>query len=1314
MGKVFRARDRLSGSPVAVKVLLERRAGWDERFTHEAETLSSLSHPGIVRHVAHGESPSGERYLVMEWLEGEELSTRLARGALTVEDSLSLAAQVADALACAHQSGVVHRDLKPGNLWLVDGKLSAVKVLDFGVARTGTSSSVSHAGTVIGTPGYMAPEQVRGKDDVDARADVFALGCVLFECLTGKPLFWAEHVIGILAKILLDQVPSLRALHPHVPAALDALLLSMLAKAPDDRPAHGGVVCAELKALRSALQRSVEASLLGARVEGARAATRSDALSERERRTLALVLVGSGIPSDGSTPNFERATPGIAEEQFRRIVQQHGGHTELLVDGTAIITFERVDAVATDQAAQAARCALALCPVCPARPLSVVTSRADVADGSPLGHAIDSAAAGLARSPARAAGGPIALDALTAHLLDARFEIVDTGAGHELAAERRLPPAARLLLGKPTDCVGRELELASLMSAFATCIDQRVARGIVMSAAPGMGKSRLASEFVARSRETFPRTQLWLARADPLRAGSAFATLAQALRGVLELAEGESTELGHARIQARVALRVPLAEQRLVAEFLGELVGCPFGDRDSARLRTARRDAQIMNAQLLSAWLTFVRVETAAAPVLFVLEDLHWSDLPSVRFIEAALRSAGSPLLVVALARPEVHQRFVRLWAEAGVQHVHLRELSPEASERLVRQGLGASGEARAACASGQSSDAREVERVVALADGNAFYLEELTRALADLRAQRAVRAARGDAHAGATTSHEMLPETVLAMVEARLNGLDDDARRVLRAASVFGEVFWESGLLALLGSETDAAVLHGSLRQLLERELLVARPRSRFGGERELAFRHALLREGAYARLTEEDKKLGHRVAADWLEGRGEVDAVVLAAHLERGDEPGRAAHYYVAAAKTALSGADLDAVIALARRGLACGVSDELALILHTLIITACGAQNELAAAQEDMVEVQRLAPAQSPLRLVYELAPVLVQALRSPAFPDVDQLTRLIDEALSVGVTPDTLDVFGSVVGWALYELDMMCVYHRAEPRYERYVELFRPLAASEATAEGWAHVLGAHRLLACADDPWGALAHAKAALRGFQRGGHHASGLARTFVGMNLQALGAYEEAYEVLQQARDSRLGPVGSLRDFLLVVALLDADQCEEAHREASRVELSARSGTLSDRGRAHWALGIAQVRIGALDDGDRSLSLALVSLSRWPVEHLSVLLTRATVQLLHGQPQRALSLIDAAAQGLGSLRLNGYQGPLIRYTHLRRAEVLAALGRHAEACREIAAACARVLAIADTIASPEYRSSFLERVPHNQRALSLAGSWLR
>ncbi|HXX66922.1 MAG TPA: serine/threonine-protein kinase [Polyangiaceae bacterium] len=251
MGIIYRALDQQTGERLAIKVLA-RREGNADRFSREAHLLAELADPAVVRYVSHGQTPLGEPFLAMEWLDGEDLANRLVRGPLSVTESVTVARRVARGLAIAHTRGIVHRDVKPSNVFLVDGDPSRAKLLDFGIARLhrhGLSSSVralTRTGAVVGSVGYMAPEQAMADPSIDARADVFGLGCLLFECLTGQPAFYAEH---LLSKILFKAPPRASDLQPRVPAQLDDLVARTLSKDRSGRPADGAAMLRELNAL---------------------------------------------------------------------------------------------------------------------------------------------------------------------------------------------------------------------------------------------------------------------------------------------------------------------------------------------------------------------------------------------------------------------------------------------------------------------------------------------------------------------------------------------------------------------------------------------------------------------------------------------------------------------------------------------------------------------------------------------------------------------------------------------------------------------------------------------------------------------------------------------------------------------------------------------------------------------------------------------------------------------------------------------------------------------------------------------------------
>jgi len=286
MGVVYRAFDQEMAKLVAVKVLRGDRHGDVDRFAREARILSEVNDPRIVRYVADGTLVTGDRYLAMEWLDGHDLHQRLRNGRLSAAESVKLCIEISDVLGMLHEKGVLHRDLKPSNVFLVGHDLNQIKLLDFGVAQVEASTRMTGTGTLVGTFGYMAPEQANGTKDIDARVDVFALGCVLFECIAGEPAFDGTHPMAILTKILFGDAPRITERLANVPVELDLLVGRLLAKDRQHRPRNGYAVASVLRALGDISGRATEATVQ---------LPRPVALTDSERRALAVNLVNAPV-----------------------------------------------------------------------------------------------------------------------------------------------------------------------------------------------------------------------------------------------------------------------------------------------------------------------------------------------------------------------------------------------------------------------------------------------------------------------------------------------------------------------------------------------------------------------------------------------------------------------------------------------------------------------------------------------------------------------------------------------------------------------------------------------------------------------------------------------------------------------------------------------------------------------------------------------------------------------------------------------------------------------------------------------------------
>jgi eukaryotic-like serine/threonine-protein kinase len=318
MATVYAARHRLVDRPCAVKVMnpsLGKNEVIRERFRREAKAAQKLAHPNIIEIFDQGETPEGSLYLVMEILQGQTVADLLERqGSVSLERTLSIAIQIARALARAHDLEVIHRDLKPENIFLAQGAddFDRVKLLDFGIARSMQDTRLTGAGEVFGTPQYMAPERITSID-AGPGADLYALGVILYEMLCGTLPFEAADVTTYFIKHLKEMPPPPRKRDPSIPEPLDTLIMELLAKDPKDRPVDAHRVHADLLSIAGAI---------GVRVPGE--AFSEEASSRGPAKTLPPVAIDQWVKR---TAVFERmlstaylgARPTDVEELFNAV-----------------------------------------------------------------------------------------------------------------------------------------------------------------------------------------------------------------------------------------------------------------------------------------------------------------------------------------------------------------------------------------------------------------------------------------------------------------------------------------------------------------------------------------------------------------------------------------------------------------------------------------------------------------------------------------------------------------------------------------------------------------------------------------------------------------------------------------------------------------------------------------------------------------------------------------------------------------------------------------------------------------------------------
>ncbi|EYF06112.1 Serine/threonine protein kinase [Chondromyces apiculatus DSM 436] len=1288
--KVYEARDQASSEHVVLKLFPNNDHGV-ERQTREVQALAGLRHPGVTRYVAHGVFETGEPWTATAWIAGDTLGARLAKRPLKIPEALSLTARIAVALGAVHRAGIVHRDLRPASIFLVEGAIERPVILDFSLARVpGAAARTARSGAVIGTPGYVSPEQARNEVDIDARADVFSLGCVLFRCLTGAEPFSGGNALALTLKVLLEEPKRARDLRADVPVELDALITRMLSKQRQLRPRDGDAVAVELEALGA----PASAARLG---WTAPPVVHAQVLTANERLLMSLVVVRDASaaqkpPHDGpvSSRRSPEADSARRSRALRAAAERHQGRLESLADGALLVVLTSNEAP-TDLAARAARCALSIRAVLEGAPVALVTGRAAIEARLPVGELIDRAVTLLNTASDPDAASPVAIDDLTARLLGNAFDVRAEGGGgddHALHGERDSNETAASLLGKPTRCVGRERELAQLEAAFAHCADTPTAAAVLVTGPAGAGKTRLRQEILQRLKERGEPIEVWLGRGDPMGAGAAFGLLARATRYALGISGDEPLVERRRRIMARLS-SLPAVEAQRIAGFVGELIGTSFPDELSAQLRAAKRDPILMGDQIRRAAEDLLRTACAARPVILVLEDLHWGDLPTVTFLDAALRNlADQPLLVFALARPEVQTLFPRLWAGRQVEPIALGPLPRRASERLVRDVLG------------DAIQAPLAQAIVERSGGNALYLEELIRAVSEGHGER-------------------LPETVLAMAQARFAALDPEARRILRAASVFGDSFWTGGVEALLGG---APAAH-RMEDLIARELIVRRApaalaalaapaaptanaparttdAARRPAEPLFAFRHELEREAAYGMLTDADRQLGHRLAGAWLEREGKGDAMVLAEHFERGEEGVRAATYFGEAAEASLRGNDLATTLTRAERGIKCGATG---LDRGTLQLVAAEAyiwRGELARAETCACEAIDLLPRGSA-----EWFRAVTNAISAAGKQgSVDALLSRIGPARDATPLPGALSAQVTCLTFCACELVFSGRFEDAEALLERATGISGDPPIVDGQALGVLHQAYALRAMA-GGDPGAGLAGFEAALFAFgQAGDRRNACVVQANLGYTLSELGDVEGAEGSLRaalvQAERMGLHDLATMAQQNLGLTLAYTSQLDEARRlQQQALEAFREQGNARMQGMSHAYLARIALRAGLGATAEREARAAVELLVVAPPLRAFAQAVLASALLAQGRGDEALA---PSAEAFAQLQAAGGLEEGESFVWRVRAEALAAAGDPTAAAHVRVEARRRLEARAVRISDPDWRARFLHEVPDN------------
>jgi tetratricopeptide (TPR) repeat protein len=1131
-------------------------------------------------------------------------------------------------------------------------------------------------GSIIGTPHFMAPEQARG-EPVDARADVYSLGSVLFKLVTGRFVYEADHIIAYLARLVLEEPPLASSVRFDVPEALDALLLRLLSRNPAERPSDAGELARWLArvtglnnqppgsdASASAMRRVAQAAEPPSRPEP----KRRDALAgptystrppappgSLERRVVAVVL--ASVPPAG--------VGAEADAHVRRMLGEDA-RVQLLA-GDQLVAAAGVGRTTGDEAVRAARAALLIATTVPDARVAVATGHAVAGRRGLTGEALERAAAQLERAPS----GGVRLDKATYPLLEGRFVVRLDDVGATLLHEDTAGVGVRRLLGKTTPTVGRDREIALLCETFrATMADARP-RALLVTGPMGVGKSRVRQAAVRQLRQEYPVIDVVVVRGDPMLSHMGLSAMGRALRLRMGVRDGEPV--------AQQAERVfRYAEQRpgcppWTVEFLGELVGVPFNDQGSEPLRAAREAPQLMTMRILRALEAIVRHDARSAPQLLLLEDLHSLDESTVEICEWLLGCADMRFAIFAFGRPELAARFPELWPARELQRVELGPLAPAACQELVSVVL-------------PDLDAGRRSRLVERADGNVLFLEELMRHAAEGR--------------------DDLPLSVQALIQTRLDTLPPEMRRVARAASVFGRQCWTGGVSALVGRDCSA-----DLEALAQAEILARQESSRILGETEWTYQHNLVYETAYSSLLPEDRISMHRAAGEWLLQAGEEDTGAIAKHAESGGDRARAALLYVRAAGQAYANGQLIAALDFADRGI--GSADEpnaraQLMLQRAQVLTWLGRYDEQLEAAESACS---FAAAGTDLwGEAQRLAGVALRELGRPADAE-KRLLWTLESPTSAALSASTRSRLHAERTRALVDMGRP---RDAQTVAEMAVQIARE--AGDAGTNAMLRALDARFMAIAFLGDFSASIEAASAVaeRADAAGDSVLATRARINLGFVLNRVGRFEEAREALDRAlEDTRMLRMKAGEGFALhnigmsLGRLDDLDAGIEHEREAIAIGEQTGHYRLKLSGRIYLAeLLTWRGAPGDLGAAHAVVQDALREAAVHPISHIEALAVLAQVQLARRAVDSALAACEEALERLGAVGSIEEGEEWLRLVYV---EALLSAGRGEEADKALRAAHACVMGRCAQLGRQEHRDAFLSRLYECRRIVDLA-----
>lgn len=845
-GTVYRAR-RADGTVVAIK---QSRADVEEssvRLLREAEVLSAIKPPHVPSILEHGAFADGTQFMVMEFVDAPPLAeVLLRRGSFSVAESLAIAVAILHALAAVHAQGYVHRDLKPENV-LFDATNHRAVLIDFGLSRMERGIPVDQLGeltvegSLVGTTDYMAPEQHEGRLDLDASADVYAMGVMLFEMLTGSVPFFGPAAV-VREQHRSQRPPPLSAYKPNISPDIEEIVLRCLAKSPEDRFPNAAALASALDVARREVLPVELNSAQHTDVPPSRRSVRS-------RSELRMVCVLS----------FTSSLDGIA---LRRYLEPKGAQIVHIAAERCVAAFGH--GIDTNPARRALVVARALLAERRANQMMIDVKQVSVRLAPNGRDRIIAPHLRHVQFPEAAAPDDIVLSDAARRVLEAS-ELSDLVPLVSLHSTTN--PLGTSFSGTPPShgpmLFGRDALLDSIVSAANQAIEAARPSTVLVIAESGHGKSQIRRAISIRLQTAAPTAIVVNIHADAPTNGNAHGCVRELLLGALGLPALVPERAWLELLESRLGSATNPAAIATLALAIGWITpGAVHGESDVARTLAGLEAAPgAIRTQLIAASARALRKRARETPLFIIVDDAHFADDATIAILEHATRGDESaPIFVCALGRPTFVELHPAFGTRAGYREVHhVGALDMASASNFCRELLRPV----------ENIPAAVIDRIVERAQAIPLLMVELVRGI---KAAGIVRASpSGGGHYLATDELERLPELPLIewLAIRELDGLPEGVRA-------------HAQLAAVLGVEVTNAELEGVHKRLDRAGLGHEFPLdARIGSERLVAFglfcraspdryrfRHAMLRE-AIARTVPDDVRTSlHRAAVDHWRG--------------------------------------------------------------------------------------------------------------------------------------------------------------------------------------------------------------------------------------------------------------------------------------------------------------------------------------------------------------------------------------------------------------------------------------------------------------